>query len=388
MSILKNKEGRRAARARPSPVAILAASVAIVGANSLVLSPLAGTVGADLGTSAAAVLTATASFGAGTGLSALVLTPWADRIGLARALVLAQAGLAVALALSALAPSVAVLALAQTVAGITAGIALPAIYGLAAALAPPGRTAETMGRVLTGWVLSLVFGVAASALLADLVDWRLIYAGMSALAAGLALLARRLPPTPGQTSVAPHLLRRAEVRVALGNVLCFMAAFYGLWAYIGPHITETLGRSTTTAGLTALIYGAGFAGAAPLDRVIDRVGAARAAPPVFGVLACVYLALAATAGQLAALLATCLAWGAVNHLGLNLLVGRLTALAPDRRGAIMGLNTATTYLAMFAATLAYRPLFQWAGFAPLALVGSALVGSAAWRLWRGRAAGI
>ena len=178
------------------PVPTLAAAIGIVGANSLVLSPLAGAVGADLGTTASAVLSATATYGAGTAASALILAPRADRIGLARALTWALVVMTAAMVASALAGAVLWLAVAQTVAGLAAGIALPAIYGLAAELAPPGRSAEVMGKVLTGWVLSLVFGVAASALLADLVDWRLVYALMAVLAAALVWLARALPNTP------------------------------------------------------------------------------------------------------------------------------------------------------------------------------------------------
>lgn len=291
-----------------------------------------------------------------------------------------------ALVASALAPSVTWLAASQTVAGLAAGIALPAIYGLAAELAPPGRSAEVMGKVLTGWVLSLVFGVAASALLADLMDWRLVYAVMGILGAALVWLVRALPNTPRDRVRGSAAWRIPGVIPALLNVLSFMAAFYGLYAFLGPHITEGLGRSTTVAGLTALFYGIGFAGVSPLDRMIDRVGADRAAPPVFAALIAVYVALAMTAHSLPLLLVTCTVWGAVNHLGLNLIVGRLTALAPTRRGAIMGLNSATTYAAVFGATLAFRPVYQAYGFVPLALLSALAVLPALFRALRARAA--
>ncbi len=51
-------------------------------------------------------------------------------------------------------------------------VALPATYALATAVAPRGRGAETLGRVLTGWSLSLVAGVPLSAYVASALSWR------------------------------------------------------------------------------------------------------------------------------------------------------------------------------------------------------------------------
>ena len=86
-------------------IVLLTAAVAIVGSNSLALSPIAVSVAADFpGAGAADVMMASALFGAGTALSALTLAPAVDRIGLSRALVLALAVLAAAMAVTALAP--------------------------------------------------------------------------------------------------------------------------------------------------------------------------------------------------------------------------------------------------------------------------------------------
>ncbi|WP_181375770.1 MFS transporter [Palleronia abyssalis] len=370
------------------PVLLLAAAVGIVGANSLVLSPLAGTVAAGFGaaTTAADVLTAIATYGAGTAISALFLAPLADRLGLARALHLALGLLALSLAASAAAPGVAGLSLAQAVAGLAAGICLPATYGLAAELSPAGQEAQTMGRVLTGWVLSLVFGVAASAVLADAVNWRLVYGIMAGLAAVLCVAARGLANRPRPGRAGAQLLKRPGVLPALANVASFMAAFYGLYAFLGAHMTERLGQSTTVAGTGALVYGVGFAAAMPLDRVVDRIGTGRIAPILFGALVCIYAGLAGVAGTLWLLLPVCFLWGVANHLGLTLIVGGLTRLAPDRRGAILGLYSATTYGAVFVVTLVYRPVFEAGGFAPLALLSGLCIVPALIRAWRTRGA--
>ncbi|MEL6465676.1 MAG: MFS transporter [Pseudomonadota bacterium] len=358
-----------------NPVWLLMAAIGIVGSNSLVLSPIAGDVATSFaGRSAADVMVAAAVYGAGTAVSALLLAPRADHFGLKRALLAALAALSATLGLSALSPTLGVLIAAQGFAGVAAGLALPAIYGLAADIAPAGRESETLGKVLTGWTLSLVAGVALSSVLSDLLHWRAVFAllGCAGLCVGIALhrveIAAREKPL---TITSP--LKALQIRglpPILFRVACYMAAFYGLYAYLGAHLTEVLALSTTAAGVAALSYGIGFGAVAPLDRLLDRHGAVKAAPFVFGALLLVYFAMAAVSQVALLILAACLFWGAANHLGLSILVGQLTALSPNERGTILGLYSAVTYAAMFVGTAAFMPVFGWGGFSVTAVLSA------------------
>src|SRR5262245_59198918 len=177
----------------PPMAYVLTGCIGVIGCNSLGLGPIAPAVALSLGATVPAVMTAASAFGLGTAASALFLARHIDRFGQWRMLRLAIAVLAVALVLSALATSVAWLVAAQLVAGIASGVALPAIYGGAAAVAPRGRESRTIGIVLTGWTLSMVAGVSLSALVADLFHWRAVYAAIAVLAlfAVLALGGRR-----------------------------------------------------------------------------------------------------------------------------------------------------------------------------------------------------
>lgn len=362
-------------------VGVLLAAIGVIGSNSLVLSPIAGDVAASFPLRTAPdVMAASAVYGAGTAVSAVLLAPLADRIGLQRALRRALSILAVAIAMSAVAPVLWVLVLAQALAGLAAGVALPAIYALAAELAPPGRESETLGKVLTGWTLSLVAGVSLSAFLADVLHWRVIFV---LLACSGAWLATRLPDRGKVHRAADRVagsplsaLRCAGLTSMLFAVASYMGAFYGLYAYLGAHLTTVLGLSTTLAGLAALSYGIGFGAVAPLDRLIDRYGRAASAPLVFAALVAVYLALAMFAASGTAILITCLLWGAMNHLGLNILVGQLTALSPHQRATILGLYSAVTYAAMFAATAAFKPVFERSGFAAAAALSACCIAPA------------
>jgi predicted MFS family arabinose efflux permease len=154
-----------------------------------------------------------------------------------------------------------------------------------------------------------------------------------------------------------------------------MTAFYGLYAFLGPHLTGVLRLSTALAGLAPAAYGLGFGAAAFLDRLLDRHGAV-AAPAAFLGLGLVYAALAATSAHAGALIALCLAWGLANHIGLNLIVGRLTALDPAQTGAILGLYSTVTYLAVSAGALFYQPLFGRFGFAGCALASAGCIAPA------------
>lgn len=387
----------------PATVFVLAAAIGVVGSNSLVLSPIAVRVAQSFpGASAPDVLLAAAAYGAGVALSALSLAPLIDRWGATRSLRVALFGLALAFAASAAAAGAAWLSLAQGLAGLAAGVALPAVYALSAKVAPTGRESETLGIVLTGWTLSMVIGVSGAGLVADALGWRAVFVILAVGAAAIAFAVAPRTERDGAEKAAAlasggavssprllALLRHPGAAPAFLQCAAYMAAFYGLYAYLGPHAGGTLGLSSAAVGLLTMAYGVGFAVAAPLDRMIDARGSERVALPIFLTLIAVYGALALSAGSATALVAVALVWGAANHLGLNLILMRLRALAPDRQGRVMGLYSFITYAAMFAATLLYRPLFDGAGLVGCALVSAFLValtlpGASRARAWGAR----
>ncbi|MBO6541040.1 MAG: MFS transporter [Rhizobiaceae bacterium] len=356
---------------------ILTGAVAVIGANSLVLAPIAPEVARTLGVSVQIVMVASAAFGLGTAASALFLARFIDRFGAWRLMRLAFATLALALAASAVAPTATLLAVAQLVAGLAAGVALPAIYSGAALVAPAGRENETVGIVLVGWTLSMVAGVSLSAVLADILNWRAVYGCVSVLAAAAVIaltVSNRRDVTSASVVVQPFAaLSIPGVVPLLAACGAFMAAFYGTYGYIGDHATSGLGRPVSYNGLLAVLYGLGFGSAVFLDRLMQRFEPRLLLPLVFLGVACIYAILAGLAWSFAAIAFCVFLWGLANHLGLNLLIVRLTAIDPSRRGAIMGLNSAITYLAAFAGTLAFGPVYAEYGFAAVSVSAGALV---------------
>ena len=379
--IQSNQPFLRSRFGHPPVVFALTGCVALIGSNSLALSPISPAVAADFSTGVAQIMTAAAAYGLGTAVGALLLARHIDRLGPQRVLVLALGVFGLALLVGAAAMQPLQLILSQAAAGLAAGVALPAIYARAAEVAPPGREGETIGFVLTGWTLSMVAGVSLSAVLADVLHWRAVFGLLAALAliATVALARRAQPPrlVAGPAPSPWRALRLPGVGRLLAICATYMTAFYGVYAYLGDHVVAGLQLSTTAAGLIALTYGLGFGLAALLDGVIDRVGPAKAMPPAFLAIAAVYLLLALSSDSYTALAAVAFLWGLLNHFGLNVLILRLTACAPAQRGTLMGLNSAVTYLCVTLGTLSFAPLYQGGGFALAAGVAALLCAAGA-----------
>lgn len=376
-----------AERARIPPFAfVLTTCIGVIGSNSLALGPIAPEVARSLGADVPAVMTASGAFGLGTAASAVFLGRLIDRHGPRRMLAAALILLAAGLGGSAAAPALPLLVAFQLIVGIAAGIALPSIYTLASIIAPAGRESETIGLVLTGWTLSMVAGVPLSAAIADFAGWRTVYVVVAAATllacAAVRLVAGRAEPRGGQAGRGRATSPLAALGVRgvaplLSACAAFMAAFYGVYAYIGDHLHAALGLPVSANGLVAVSYGFGFGSAAFLDRLIDRFGAGRLLPLIFLAVAGVYVAMAAASGSYVAILVAVFLWGLANHFGLNVLIMRLTALDPARRGAIMGLNSGVTYLALFAGTIGFGAAYAASGFFILPLAAAVLMLAAA-----------
>ncbi|RED54339.1 MFS transporter [Aestuariispira insulae] len=357
---------------------ILTASVGIIGANSLALGPIAPSIAADLGGSTSTTLYAAGGYGLGTALGALTLSPLIDRIGVQRALFGALIALASCFTASAVTPGISGLIIAQSLAGLAAGIGLPAIYAYAAEIAPKGQESKILGRVLVGWTLSLVAGVSLSSLLADLIHWRLVFGLLSILAllCGLIVFLSR-PPKSERSDIGLQFPLRAfglpGVPALLTICFFFMVTFYGTYAFIGDHIHHTLNLPLRAGGLIAITYGTGFALASLGDSLIDRHGTRSLMPWVMGMVTLTYALMAGFSGSFAALLILTALWGAANHFGLNLVVGSLSALHPSKRGIVLGLNSAVTYLAASAGAFAFGPLYETQGFAMLCGLATVLM---------------
>jgi predicted MFS family arabinose efflux permease len=362
------------------PIALLTAAIAVVGANSMVLAPITGAVARDLGGDPAEIVQAAAAYGLTTAASAILLAPRADVIGPHRALYRAVIVILVSMVASVLAPTKWALILAQGLGGIGAGVAIPSIYALAPQLAPKGHEKRTMGLVLSGWTLALVGGVAGSGFLAEWAGWRAVYVVLALAIVAVFAAMHRIDLTVDMSRARPTspltALRVPGIWRGLFAAGALMLGFYGTYAFIGAHVHDALGRGTDGAGFVTLFYGTGFGLAALIDKYVDRLPQRRAGMLAFSGLTFVYLAQAAFGGVFALLAGIALIWGIVQHLGLNFVVSRLAALDASQRGAVLGLNSAITYLAVTGGALAFRPAYETGGLVLCNLISAMCVAAA------------
>ncbi len=146
-------------------------------------------------------------------------------------------------------------------------------------------------------------------------------------------------------------------------------SFYGGYAYLGDHTRTTFGITATAAGLSALFYGVGFGLATLVSGVIDKYGRNIVLPAGLG-LATLLLASLSIAPSFATFLAMVFIWGFINHFILNMIVVGLNALAPNNRGAVMGLYSATTYTAAAIGVLLMGQMYEGIGFVAVALTAA------------------
>ncbi|MBB05836.1 MFS transporter [Pseudooceanicola sp.] len=362
------------------PIILLTAAIAVVGANSMVLAPITGAVSRDLGGDPADIVQAAAAYGVTTAISAIFLAPRADVIGPHKALYQAVILLLISMLASVVSPNLWALIAAQAFSGIGAGMAIPAIYTLAPQLGPKGQEKRSMGLVLSGWTLALVGGVAASGFLAEWAGWRSVYMVLAVALVGVFIAMHRIDLTVDMSEARATspltALKVTGIWRGLFAAGMLMLGFYGTYAFIGAHVHDALGLGTDSAAVVTLFYGTGFGLAALIDKYVDRLPQRMAGGLAFGGLTLVYLAQSVYGAAYVALIATALIWGIVQHLALNFVVSRLAGLDASQRGAVLGLNSAVTYLAVTGGALAFRPAYEAGGLALCSLLSACCAAAA------------
>lgn len=351
-------------------------SVAVVGSNGLLLSPILSDVAYSLAAPLNSAAIAMSSYGAGTAISALFLAPLIDRYGASWALKTGLIALLLSLFGSALASSVAMLIFFQASAGIGAGLILPSAYSLATQSTSPKFASQALGRVLTGWSLSLVAGVPLSALITEYGGWRVAYLCLAVSATiilGCFPQAPRYPKRNQENAGWPtpfRALKETGVRPLLTVGLAFTSSFYGTYAFVVQETHEVLRTSTAQAGIVVLAFGIGFASASIANRWVGHIGPQKVLPWLLMINAAIYVAMPLTMAYFAALLAVAFCWGFANHLTLNSIVLLLSQSSNAQRGAILGLNSATTYVGLTIGTIVASLIYPVAGFKTILVVAA------------------
>jgi MFS family permease len=316
------------------------------------------------------------------GLTCVVAVPWlgraVNRLGLARAIFLSQALMAVSASgfvfLSKIGPAMLVLRALQGLA--TAGL-MTAGMAMVCELAPAAKLGQAMG--LAG-AASLVMNALAPAV-AEPIGARFGFVwvfALSALAASLgALAARGLPTGPARNESVPLVSLPSHARGVLAALVFAGVGFNVAMAFLAPlalargvHAVRAFFIAYTASALAIRLFG---------SFLTDRLGLRRSAAVGMLVYGIFIAGIAAVRpGSLAPL---GVGFGLAHGVLFPALMALLLADAePAERAKLASFANGATNLGMLT-MLAFGQLANHLGLAAVFLVTGALVGAAALLLW-------
>ena len=303
-------------------------------------------------------------------LGAPLLAAWVAGFDRRRLLALALAWYAVGHALCALMPQFAALLPVRAATVLGAAVFTPQAAAAIGFLEPPESRGRAITFIFIGWSLASVLGMPAAAFIAEVAGWRFSFGAVALLSAACAAWVWRTVPD----GVKPPALSLAAWRETLTHPLLMgmvtvtllsASGQFTLFSYLAPYYHHRLGASAAEISALFMCFGAlGLAGNVALQRVVDRLGAAR----------CVTLALVAMAltmllwplgTSVVTMALVTLPWALGCFSSNSAQQARLAAAAPALAPALMALNTSAMYGGQALGAGSGGALIAAAGYAPL-----------------------
>ena len=251
--------------------------------------------------------------------------------------------------LSAVATNYPMLMAARFVTGLPHGAYFGVASLVAADLAPAGKKAQAVSRVLLGLGVANVLGVPLATWVGQTFGWRAALLVAAALAAVTALsVLRVVPDTPANAAATMKreltALKRPQVLLAVATGAIGGGGLFAVYSYISPIMTDRAGLSEAAIPFVLAIWGAGMVvgnivGGKLMDRAPKRsmVGAMIVMAVLFGTFA-----LTSASPVLATITVFFLGGSMVLPTGLQM---RLMATAGDAQTLAAALNHASFNLA-------------------------------------------
>ncbi|MEY4766118.1 MAG: hypothetical protein RI907_2791 [Pseudomonadota bacterium] len=283
------------------------------------------------------------------GVGAPLLAAWASRFDRRRLLTWTMVWYAVGHALCALAPDFHALAAVRALTVLSAAVFTPQAAATMGFMSTPANRGRHITFVFLGWSVASVAGMPITAWVGERLGWRVAMAGV---AAGALLAAwavhRHLPHgirPPGLSWRSWRKVFRSPLLMAVVLVTaCQSSGQFTLLAYIAPFYKQVFGASPEQISLMFGWFGAlALAGNFLLNRVVDKVGAARA---VTLTLSMMFLSIAMwpLASSLPIFAMLLLPWAISGFATNSGQQARLGGLSPRLAPALMALNTSAIYL--------------------------------------------
>lgn len=331
-----------------------------VSVSTRVTDPLVPYFSAEFGVSLVVAATTVTSFALAYGVAQLFFGPLGDRYG--KYFMIAVMCLASSLTamLCAVSIDLSFLVWARFAAGLTAAAVIPLAMAWIGDVVPYDERQTALARFMVGQMSGLSAGAFVGGGIAESLNWRWIFVGISVLflVAGCMLvhLGRRLPAhakavsTSRKPSFWAPLREFAKVtnvpwaRFVLLAVYLEGAFVFASLAFIPTFMVRTFGSSTAVSGAVLMLFGFGglffvvFAG-----RLVRALGERGMATLGGGTVAVSVMAVAITPSWWP-VIGFCFFLGMGFYILHNTLQTNATQMAPERRGAAVSAFAASFYL--------------------------------------------
>ncbi|MFD4263424.1 MFS transporter [Streptomyces sp. NPDC058534] len=256
-------------------LAVLCASVFVVGTSEYLVAGMLPEVGADLQVPQSTAGQAVTAYALGVvigGPAVTMLTARLPRRPLALGLMLLFAA---GSAFGAMAPSFTMLLAGRVVSSLSHAAFLALALVMATSLVPEHKTGSAIATVASGFTVVTLLGVPLGSLLGHAAGWRAPFAVLTALTlAAIALLALVLPKQQPSSAGLRDELRVVSHKPVLLAVASTAVGFSGVavvFTYIAPLLTRIAGFSPAAVSALLFAYGAGsFLGNRAAGKLTDR----------------------------------------------------------------------------------------------------------------------
>ncbi|MEQ4207492.1 MFS transporter [Actinopolymorpha sp. B9G3] len=163
---------------------------------------------------------------------------------------------------SAVAPTYALLLGARFVAGLVVATFFAVAITTAVSMAPEGRQASTVAKLVLGMNLGIILGTPIGTLIGQNLGWRTTFVAVAAVAtAGLLAVLRFVPAGPalatGSVVGELRVFANSDVRLAIALTAVGNVGIVMVFSYITPLLTDVAGFAAGAIPVLLLVYGTG-----------------------------------------------------------------------------------------------------------------------------------
>jgi DHA1 family inner membrane transport protein len=279
-----------------------------------------------------------------------------NRVGRRTLLGASLALYAVGHAVSAFAPDYATLLITRLLMISGAAIFTPQAASAVALMVPEAKRASAVATVFMGWAVAGAAIIPFMSILAETLDWRVIY-GVLAIGSGLAasgvvatLPAKLYPARMSLKSWGEVVTRPAILMLLAATSLQVMGQFT-LFPYLAAELRRAAGADPAAVALTLALYGgAGLFGSILAARTVGATGAPRAHLICLITMAAGLAGWSIFSGGLVLAICSVFVWGLGFGAAVSMQQARLISVAPALASASVALNTSVLYLGQAAGT--------------------------------------